>query len=197
MGAVWKTPRTLRLDRDHADMRRLREESTILEWTAKDDPPEAYRIVFHGKSLVPAGAGGIALGDRQELDLRMGAEYPRIHPQVQWLTPIVHPNIFSNSVCFGHFGSQWTPYYRLVEFVEVMWDYGRMAILNPFSAGPGGRPEVERWAEIDRRFVFPVDKRPLRDKILGNDAGSYVVRQAPEDKDDIVIMPEEPGECPR
>lgn len=196
MGAVWRTPRTMRLERDHNDMLQLLKESTILEFKAEDDPPERYRITFHGKSLIPKGKTGAALGDRQELEIRLPLDYPRVHPTVHWLTDILHPNIFNRGVCFGHFGSQWTPYYRLVDFLEVMWDYSRLAILNPYSAGPSGRPEVEIWAELDKRFIFPVDKRPLRDKVLGSGAGSSVVRQAPSDKDDIVIMPEGEGECP-
>jgi ubiquitin-protein ligase len=197
MGAMWKTPRTLRLERDHDDMRRLKKESSILEFEVRGDPPDGYRALFRAKSLVPSGKeGGAELGDRQELEVSLGAEYPRIHPNVRWLTPILHPNIFSQGVCFGHFGSQWTPYYRLVDFFEVMYDYSRLAILNPYSAGPGGRPELEVWSALDRRFGFPVDKRPLRDKVLGKDAGSSVVRQAPGDPDDVVIMPEDPGECP-
>lgn len=194
MGAVWKTPRTLRLGRDFKDMVQLRQESTILEFETQDDPPEKYLVTFHGKSLVPKG-DGVALGDRQQIEIRLGADYPRSRPDVKWLSPVAHPNIFNQGVCFGSF--QWTPFYSLVNFVEILWDYARLAILNPFSAGPGGRPEVDEWHGFDKRFVFPVDKRPLRDRVLGDDAGSSVMRPAPGDKDDIVIMEDGPeGPCP-
>lgn len=193
--APWgRTPRTMRLEKDHREMLQLRKDSTIVDFTVDDnDPPERYRITFRGKSLVPKG-GGYVIGDRQEVEVRLGVNYPIGRPEVYWKTSVGHPNISGGNVCFGNFGTYWTPNFRLTELVEVLWDYARLAILNPYHSYEGqGAPK--KWADLDKRFGFPVDKRPLRDLIKGPDEGSSVVRAEPSDRDDILIIDDDEGTC--
>lgn len=193
MGAAFKTPRTIRLSREYEDLKALKKDSTIFDFEAVGDPPEKYLITFNGKSLVPAkGEEGVRLGNKQQVLLRLGGEYPRSMPQIEWKTPIVHPNI-SHSVCLGNYANAWTPYFKLVDLVEILWDYSRLAILNPeggYNQGIGR----QGWDELRRHFKFPVDLRPLRDKVLPNDVGSSIVRPG-GDAYDIVIMPDDEGAC--
>lgn len=188
MGAVWKTPRSIRLEHEFADMKAFKKESTILDFEAFGDPPDRYLITFNGKSLVPGGGGKIAkLGGAQQIELVLGADYPRHQPQIHWKTPIVHPNISHGSVCLGNYANSWTPYFKLVDLVEILWDYSRMAVLN---AHGGYRGEgAETWDRLRRDYQFPVDRRPLRDKVFGNNEGSSVVRPAGEEFD-IEILDE-------
>lgn len=195
LGAFFpKTPRSIRLGKDLEDMKAYRKDSTIFDFEAIGDPPEKYIITFHGHSLVPTKGGGVTLGNVQKVELSMGTEYPTRQPQIRWMTPIVHPNISAGGgVCLGNYGNAWTPYFKLVDLIEILWDYSRMAVLNPHG-GYGGRTSVEGWEKLRREFKFPVDLRPLRDKVLPNNVGSSVVRPG-GDEYDIVIMPDDEGEC--
>jgi len=176
-------------------MEKLRGESTILDFDAEGDPPDLYRMFFHGNGLVPdRDGGGAKIGKTHEALVSLGAQYPLQRPDVKWITPIVHPNIFGGTVCLGTFSLGWTPAVTLDEFAEVLWDMCRLAILNPHSAGPGGGEAGGQWDVLDRKYGFPVDKRPLRDKMLRSDEGSSIVR--PEGAaDDIVIIGDAPGIC--
>jgi ubiquitin-protein ligase len=189
MGAFrFPTQRSIRLDHDYADMKAFKKDSTILDFEAVGDPPEKYIITFNGKSLVPGAGGKIAkIGGAQQVELTLGADYPRHQPQIEWLTPIVHPNISGGNVCLGNYANQWTPYFKLVDMLEILWDYSRMAVLNPHG---GYRQEgVTTWDKLRRDFNFPVDRRPLRDKVFKNDEGSSIVRPS-GDEFDIEILDE-------
>lgn len=160
------SPRARRLERDHQEMVQLREQSTVLDFRAQGSPPESYRLVFRGRGLdAPEG-----FRDVHEVELSLGGDYPRQMPHVSWLTPIRHPNISGASVCFGNFTM--TPFVRLTEIVEILWDMARMAAFNPH----GGYQSADQWYRIMREVGgFPLDMRILRDR----------APQAP---------PEEPGE---
>lgn len=188
MGAAWKTPRSIRLEHEYADMKAFKKDSTILDFEAVGDPPEKYIITFNGKSLVPVGeGGGVKLGGAQQVELSLGSNYPRSQPQIEWLTPIVHPNISGGNVCLGNYANQWTPYFKLVDLLEILWDYSRLAVLNPHGGYRGEGAAV--WDKLRRKFEFPVDRRPLRDKVFGNNEGSSRVRPT-GDEFDIEILDE-------
>lgn len=189
----FRTPRTLRLEQEYAQIKIFRTESTILDVHATEDPPDRYRFAFHGKSLVPSdNEDGVTIGELQEFEMRIGLDFPRRAPEIRWLTKIVHPNISNGSVCMGNFASNWSPNLRLVELLEVLWDMSRMAIWNPHSAY--GKDVSMTWQEMDKKFHFPVDRRPLRDKLFPNDVGSSIVR--PEgDEADIVILDDDENTC--
>jgi ubiquitin-protein ligase len=191
----------MRLERDLQDMNNLRNESTILDFEASGGTPagpEQYQISFSGKTLV-AGARGAKISERpQTATISLSGDYPRRQPGIAWGGPILHPNIFGSpghmTVCLGNFHNQWTPYVRLVDMVEILWDMARLAILNPYSAGPGGGDAVTDWARLRLEFDFPVDRRPLRDKILGPNDGSSIIRQdSPEGE--VILLDDDDGVC--
>jgi len=192
LGAFFpKTPRSIRLGKDLEDIKALKRDSTILDFEASGDPPDRYLITFHGDSLVPGKEGGVKIGKKQQVEIYMGAGYPAQQPDIHWKTPILHPNISHGSICLGNFGREWTPYSKLPLLLEVLWDYSRLAILNPYGGyGESGKT----WEDLRREYQFPVDRRPLRDKVLANDEGSSIVRPS-GDEFDIVIMPDDEGQC--
>ncbi len=194
LGAKFRTPLSIRLEKELADLEKLRSESSILEFRHQNDPPDRYQFRFNGKSLVPGkGEAGVKIGDHQEVEISLGTEFPRRKPQVRWLTPILHPNISGGSVCFGNFANNWTPSIRLADLAEILWDYSRLAILNAES-GYGG-PAGATWQQLDRKFGFPVDKRPLRDKVLPNDVGSSPLRPAGGPNDVVILRDDQEGGC--
>lgn len=188
----FRTPLTMRLERESKDLEALKRDSTILEIQSEGDPPDHYRILFHGKSLVPAdNADGVAIGELQECKISMGREFPRRCPEIQWLSPIVHPNISGGSVCLGNFASNWNPNFTVSMLVEVLWDMARLAIFNPYHA----YSQELQWEQLDKKFHFPVDRRVLRDKALPNDAASSIIRDVVDTAADIVIMDDSEGGC--
>lgn len=169
-------------------MQRLHDESSILDFVADGDPPEKYRVIFVGRSLIPGVHGDVQIGHTQELELRLGAEYPRVPPQVNWKTPIVHPNIRGEYFCAGNLSGLWSPVIKLSDFVEVLWDFARLAIFTAHGS-------ENYWGEIDRRFGLPIDKRPLRDKVYRPDTGSSIMRPEPQDRNDLVFLDDDPENC--
>lgn len=192
----------MRLERDLADMNALKNESTILDFQATGHnpaAPEEYLVTFHGKTLVTGSKGNAKVSDRpQQARISLAGEYPRREPGLAWITPIFHPNIWGTpghmTVCLGNFHSQWTPYLRLVDMVEILWDMARLAILNPHSAGTVGGDDSMNWQQLRQKFDFPVDRRPLRDKILGPDDGSSIIRPD-SPSDEIILLDDDEGAC--
>ena len=190
------SPRQIVLNRDLVEMEQLKTESSIMEFQVSGKPPDHYKIVFHGKSLVPDQNRQPMVGNRQELEIVMGNEYPRSMPQVTWRTVIMHPNISrSGNVCFGNFSSQWTPSFHLTELVEILWDYSRLKTLNASHGNYGGWGV--NWAELEKRF-FPrgegVDERALRSKLVGKNKGSSLAAP-PAAAGETVIFPDDPDRC--
>src|SRR6185503_15157254 len=89
-----------------------------------DRPPEMYVIRFRGNGAWrPEGSTAIAIRERHECHVRLGANYPRMMPELSWKTPIFHPNISSSGfVCLGGYGTFWAPSLHLDELCIMLWD---------------------------------------------------------------------------
>jgi ubiquitin-protein ligase len=154
--ALFQSPRTRRLERDYEEMLQLKEQSSILDFEVSGNPPDRYVLTFKGGGLREED-GEVGIADRHQVEIKLGADYPRTLPQTHWLTPIVHPNISNGGPCLGAFGM--TPNVRLTQIVEILWDMNRMAIYNPYS---GYGQAKQSWDVLRDKFGFPVDKRILR-----------------------------------
>ena len=159
-----ESPRIRRLRTDLNVLERLRQESTILDFTSQDNPPESYLITFRWKGLYrPTDSRQVAISERHEVAIRLGASYPRSMPEMEWRTPIFHPNISgSGVVCLGGYGTYWVPSLNLDELCEMLWDMIRFQNYDPSS--PYNR-DAALWVESQREFTLPVDSRPIRDKL--------------------------------
>lgn len=202
MGA-FRTPRTMRLERDLDELKKLKAESTIFDYRIEGGDkttPERYTFVYKGKTLVPGPRGPVVSMAPQEVAVSLAGEYPRRQPELSWKTSILHPNIWGSeghrTICLGNFHNQWTPYVKLVDMAEILWDMGRLAILNPRSAVTGGGNAEPEWAGLRNEFGFPIDKRPLRDKVLGTDEGSSLIRPGGA-ADEVILLDDDEGACER
>jgi hypothetical protein len=84
-------------------------------------------------------------------------------PEMQWRTPIFHPNISgSGMVCLGGYGTYWAPSLNLDELCEMLWEMIRYANYDVTSAY---NRDAADWAAGQREYQFPVDPRPIRDKV--------------------------------
>jgi ubiquitin-protein ligase len=155
-----ESPRLRRLRSDLAAMERLREESSVLRFSAQGQPVQRYIVVFHGKSLARL-RGRVAVSERHEVDIQLGASYPRTMPEIRWRTPIYHPNISEiGMVCLGGYGTHWVPSLNLDELCGMLWDmarYHNYDVRSPYNR------DSALWVANQSSYTFPIDARPLRD----------------------------------
>jgi ubiquitin-protein ligase len=181
---MYESPRIRRLRSDLAAMERLQAESSVLRFRAsKHDhrtPPQHYVITFHGKSLARE-RGPVVVRDRHEVEIKLGASYPRTMPEIRWLSPIYHPNISEiGMVCLGGYGTHWVPSLNLDELCGMLWDMARFHnydIRSPYNR------ESALWVANQTAYLFPLDARPLRDlrAALGRiESGSNPASTAPD-----------------
>ncbi len=165
-----ESPRLRRLRADLRAMEQLRSDSTILDFDIPGPmhggPPETYLIRFHGEGLWRAdGDTDVLIRERHEVSIQLGASYPRSMPELQWRTPIFHPNISgSGIVCLGGYGTHWVPSLNLDELCAMLWDmirYENFDIESPYNR------EAAIWAKTHAGFSLPLDSRPIRDRVAG------------------------------
>jgi ubiquitin-protein ligase len=162
--AFFETPRTRRLRADHEALKALRDASTILDFQAFGDPAERYLITLKGRGLIrKTEADPVEAADVHRVEIRLGIDYPRSRPDLQWLTSIYHPNISAvGAVCLGGYSTNWVPSLGLAELCEMLWDMVRYANYDPKSAY---NYAAGRWCETQAVFQMPVDSRNLRDRV--------------------------------
>jgi hypothetical protein len=141
-------------------MERLRSESSVLRFRSSGKPAQQYLIEFSGKSLARE-RGKVIIQHRHEVEIKLGASYPRTMPEIRWLSPIYHPNISEiGMVCLGGYGTHWVPSLNLDELCVMLWDMARFQnydIRSPYNR------EAALWVANQVSYVFPLDTRPLRD----------------------------------
>jgi len=155
------SPRIRRLRSDLAAMERLQAESSVLRFRPQGKPPvQHYLIEFRGESLARE-RGKVFLQKRHEVEIKLGASYPRTMPEIRWQTPIYHPNISEiGMVCLGGYGTHWVPSLNLDELCGMLWDMARFHnydIRSPYNR------EAALWVANQTNYRFPIDSRPLRD----------------------------------
>jgi ubiquitin-protein ligase len=190
----FETPRTRRLRADHDALKALKETSTILDFQAFGDPPERYLLTFKGKGLLRKGESDpVEVAEVHRVEVRLGIDYPRSRPDLQWLTSIYHPNISAvGAVCLGGYSTSWVPSLGLAELSEMLWDMVRYENFDPKSAY---NYAAGRWSETQAQFQLPVDSRALRDRVTRT-VGDNVIQfrepaAAPKEAPPIVKPPEE------
>ena len=158
---MYESPQMRRLRSDLAAMERLMADSSVLQFRAYGKPAQRYIIEFRGRSLARE-KGKVVVRDHHEVEIKLGASYPRTQPELRWLTPVYHPNISEiGLVCLGGYGTHWVPSLHLDELCVMLWDmarYHNYDIRSPYNR------EAALWAANQTAFPFPMDHRPLRDK---------------------------------
>lgn len=157
-----ESPRVRRLRSDLKVLQELKRESGILDFVGHGSPPEFYTVRFAGRGLARhEETGKIYVSTTHEVTIGLGANYPRMLPELRWKTPVFHPNISASGVvCLGGYGTNWAPSLTLDELCVMLWDMLRYA--NYDTESPYNR-EAAIWTREQRDFAFPIDTRPLRD----------------------------------
>jgi ubiquitin-protein ligase len=158
---MYESPQMRRLKNDLIAMEALAGDSTVFRFTSSGKPATRYLIEFHGRSLARE-KGKVAFRDFHQVEIKLGAAYPRTMPEMRWLTPIYHPNISEiGLICLGGYGTHWVPSLHLDDLCTMLWDmarYHNYDIRSPYNR------EAALWASNQTTFPFPTDMRPMRDR---------------------------------
>jgi hypothetical protein len=159
--AMYESPQIRRLRSDLLGLQRLAAESSILSFEATGSPATRYVLTFRGRSLARDARGKVAFRDTHEVEVKLGAAYPRTMPELRWASPIYHPNISEiGLICLGGYGTHWVPSLHLDDLCIMLWDmarYHNYDIRSPYNR------DAALWAANQTAFSFPTDPRPLRD----------------------------------
>jgi hypothetical protein len=172
-------------------MERLQADSSVLRFRVQRQdnrlPPQQYVVAFHGKSLARE-RGPVGVRTHHEVEIKLGASYPRTMPEIRWLTPIYHPNISEiGMVCLGGYGTHWVPSLNLDELCVMLWDmarYHNYDIRSPYNR------EAALWVANQTSYLFPTDTRSLRDLRVA------LGRVEPESKPSAEAAPAAPPSAP-
>jgi len=145
-------------------MERLRDESSVLDFQTRGSPADYYILTFHGRGLWKSDSGGsVDVRDEHVVHVQLNSSYPRMMPDLSWRTPMFHPNISAGGhVCLGGYGTHWVPSVQLDELCHMLWDmirYANFDIKSPYNR------EAAQWVRIQTEYRFPLDPRPLRDRV--------------------------------
>ena len=159
-----QSPRIRRLRTDNNALLKLKSQSTIVDFVAHGSPPDHYLVTLRGRGFYrPDGTNRVAIREEHQVSIGLGASYPRLMPELQWKTPIFHPNISgSGVVCLGGYGTYWVPSLNLDELCEMLWDmirYANYDVNSPYNR------DAANWARIQSDFRLPIDQRPIRDRV--------------------------------
>ena len=152
-----ESPRIRRLRSDLAALERLRDESSVLRFRATGNPVQHY-LDRVPRQEPGADRGGRSVDPRRhEVEIKLGASYPRTMPEIRWLTPIYHPNISEiGMVCLGGYGTHWVPSLNLDELCVMLWDmarYHNYDIRSPYNR------DAALWVANQTTLPLP-DRRP-------------------------------------
>ena len=85
------------------------------------------------------------------IQLYVPDSYPFKPPEVRWLTPTWHPNLFKERVCIGILGKDWTPANSLVNVIESL----RFLLSNPNPGDPLNSTASRQFAERSKGIFVP------------------------------------------
>ena len=151
--------RNKRLQIDEQKMRALHSASSLIDVDFRE-APNRYRIHYKCKGLLwLPGAAGPSVTTKHTLDIIVHLSYPRVRPQLLWLTDIFHPNILppaqNGGVCIG----QWAP----SETLDLLTlRVGEMVQMKSYNANDVLNHKAADWVRGNSR-LFPLDHRPLID----------------------------------
>jgi ubiquitin-protein ligase len=149
--------REARLRLDLKLLEKLARESSLISFEAAGDPPERYIVRYRCKGLGSAHPGDVVSDHKVEITL--GAQYPSRPPLLVWKTRIFHPNIVPPYVCV--LGEAWKAKKTLDELVVQL---GEMIQYKNYNVHDPLDEAAANWASQNPR-PFPVDNRPLRDRV--------------------------------
>jgi ubiquitin-protein ligase len=152
-------PRRRRLWKDYQQLKDLSDNSDLIKIEqTTGNPPEKYVVRFNCRGIASIdGSGNPQYSELHRIGILFPQNYPLQMPQLQWLTPIFHPNILAQRVCIGP-ENQWPAAESLDQLCIVL---GRMIQYKIYNLNSVLNQGVPGWVK-SHRHMLPVDDRPLR-----------------------------------
>lgn len=122
------------------------------------NPPYEYIIEYRCKGIEQVNGNNPVYRNTHQVKIILGTNYPREKPDAKFLTPIFHPNVFSNqNVCLGNY---WTPGETVTELILRIGKIIQYSkdVLNLKSPANG---TAKTWAS-NNMSRFPVDTQTLK-----------------------------------
>ncbi len=165
-GAVDQRARLTALIADQKDMEALSARNPRITFTAnRSHAPDCYEITLHYSSFVEwyTGMAQPRRAEQHEIEIILGADYPRRAPIVRWRTPIFHPNIrqTDGAVCLGALGDSYLPGLGLARLVQML---AEMAQWRNFDAYSAFNQRAAEWAaDMDNwPYIEEIGGHPLQ-----------------------------------
>ena len=163
--AVDERERIRALVADHEDMKDLVEWNTHITSTANmSHAPTQYTVTFKYPSFSGLSDDGHTpvIANTHQVEITMGAEYPRRAPFVRWLTPIFHPNIdpADGEVCLGVLRERYLPglgLARIVNMLAEMVQFRNFDMSNAFNRDAAAWTlDSDHWEYIQQIGGSPI-----------------------------------------
>ncbi|MDJ0717684.1 MAG: ubiquitin-conjugating enzyme E2 [Prochloraceae cyanobacterium] len=126
------------------------------------NPPYKYLIQYRCKGIQEFKNRIPILRNLHQVEFLLGNNYPRKEPDVRFVTPIFHPNIYpSNRVCLGNYWSIMETLPELVLRVGKFIQYSK-DVLNLNSPA---NSEAKKWAARNMKD-FPLDNQTFTSELI-------------------------------
>jgi hypothetical protein len=151
------TPERLRVDQDRLRQLVASNPTLIKIDSAVGSPPTKYMLTLRCRGIGSVRAGAPVYREEHVVEILLGPGYPFDQPTVNFMTPMMHPHVWTNSrVCLGDWSI--TEFldllvvrlFRIVQYHEEVLDSSSVANMN-----------AQLWLESNRALV------PLGDKVPG------------------------------
>ncbi|MEZ2231085.1 ubiquitin-conjugating enzyme E2 [Microcoleus sp.] len=157
------TVREKRLQNDFKALSELVDNSggTLAIISTSGNPPYQYVIEYRCRGIEQLQGNEPVFRTSHQVEISLGNNYPKQEPDAKFLTPIFHPNVYSNlNICLGR---DWTMAETLPELVirigKIIQYANDITNLNsPANA------VAKKWAEQNMRR-FPVDTQTFKSQI--------------------------------
>lgn len=136
---------------------------TLKIFSTSGNPPHAYVIEYQCRGIERLRDGNPLFRNTHQVEISVeDSDYPRSKPNVWFLTPIFHPNVWSKSqnqlVCLGD--DYWTMSETLSELIL------RVGRIIQYSADVlntrrPANPEAAQWA-LKNPSIFPTDDKTFK-----------------------------------
>lgn len=165
--------REKRLENDFQELSQLISDSgaTLAIISSQGTPPHQYVIEYRCRGIERLQGTEPVFRTNHRVEINLGSNYPKDKPAAKFLTPIFHPNVFTN-LNVG-LGDSWTMAETLSELVIrigkiIQYSQDILNLQSPANSS------AKSWAENNRRR-FPVDTQTFKStkkttsKIVWND----------------------------
>ncbi len=159
--------RDKRLANDYEELKNLVANSLgVLEMISKEgNPPYKYVIEYRCRGIEKLQGNEPVFKNNHRVEIALGNNYPREQPAAKFLTPMFHPNVYSDlRICLG---SYWTLTETLPELVIRI---GKIIQYQSdiTNLGSPANSTAKNWA-ASNNSRFPVDNQTFKVNIEWED----------------------------